>query len=662
MKPIIVLAVACLTAVNGLSQAVGKRPLRPEDIYRYQSPADIQMSTDGDWIAYVLSSVDSVKDRGIDHIYMSRWDGSATVQVTNGEDGDSDPRWSPDGKYLSFLSTRHGEDGNSQLWLMDRRGGEGIKLLEVKGGVENYAWSPDAKSIVFVIKDPDFSDTAKTKIRKPYVIDRYHFKQDIEGYLGTRRKHLYLFDLATKKLDTLTRGNYNESAPNWNPDSKRLAFVSNRTADFDQNDNDDIFLMGATPGASVSKLTNFAGQDIDPHWSPDGKSIAYLQTSSAETFVMYGQTQLAVIAADGSNQRLLSKIDRPLRSPRWTTDGQYVSVLVEDDRQVYPATFSISDGSMKKLAGGDSSYKEIAPAKKIGDWVTIMTTPQMPPELYALESGKPRRISFMQDSFLAPLELARVEGFQSKSKDGNLVSGLLYTMAPVADTKKSPLILFIHGGPVAQDEYEFDLERQILSAGGFTVAAVNYRGSNGRGIAYTRAIYADWGNKEVLDIQGAANYLVAKGIVDEGRMGIAGWSYGGILTDYTIASDPRFKAASSGAGSALQLSMYGVDEYVTQYNMELGTPWQHPDKWIKLSYPFFKADKIKTPTLFMASQSDFNVPSVGAEQMYQAFRTIGIPTQLIIYPNQFHGITVPSYQVDRLNRWLGWFGKYLNGK
>ena len=129
-----------------------------------------------------------------------------------------------------------------------------------------------------------------------------------------------------------------------------------------------------------------------------------------------------------------------------------------------------------------------------------------------------------------------------------------------------------------------------------------------------------------------------------------------------IASDTRFKAASSGAGSALQLSMYGVDEYVTQYNMELGTPWQHPDKWIKLSYPFFKADKIKTPTLFMASQSDFNVPSVGAEQMYQALRTIGIPTQLIIYPNQFHGITVPSYQVDRLNRWLGWFGKYLNGK
>jgi dipeptidyl aminopeptidase/acylaminoacyl peptidase len=219
--------------------------------------------------------------------------------------------------------------------------------------------------------------------------------------------------------------------------------------------------------------------------------------------------------------------------------------------------------------------------------------------------------------------------------------------------------MYIHGGPVSQDDYEFDMQRNILAAGGYAVAAVNYRGSSGRGKDYIRAIYGDWGNKEVKDILGAVDYLIAKGIADSSRMGIAGWSYGGILTDYTIATTTRFKAASSGAGSALQLSMYGVDEYVTQYETELGPPWKNPDLWIKLSYPFFHVDKIKTPTLFMASQKDFNVPSVGAEQMYQALRSIGIPTELVIYPGQYHEITIPSYMKDRFTRYLDWFGKYL---
>jgi dipeptidyl aminopeptidase/acylaminoacyl peptidase len=191
------------------------------------------------------------------------------------------------------------------------------------------------------------------------------------------------------------------------------------------------------------------------------------------------------------------------------------------------------------------------------------------------------------------------------------------------------------------------------------VAGVNYRGSSGRGIEYTKAIYGDWGHKEVLDIVGAANYLIQQGLADEAHMGIAGWSYGGISTNYTIATDQRFKAAVSGAGSSLQLSMYGVDQYITQYENELGAPWKNQEKWIALSYPFFHADRIKTPTLFMASQNDFNVPVAGAEQMYQALKSLGVPTELVIYPAQNHGIAVPSYIKDRYERHLRWFDKYL---
>jgi len=188
---------------------------------------------------------------------------------------------------------------------------------------------------------------------------------------------------------------------------------------------------------------------------------------------------------------------------------------------------------------------------------------------------------------------------------------------------------------------------------------VNYRGSNGRGSAYQKAIFADWGGKEVLDLLGAMDDVQTLDFVDASRLGLGGWSYGCILTDYTMASDGRFKAATCGAGAATPLSLYGVDEYITQYDNELGPPWKTQDLWIKLSYPFFHADRIHTPTLFLGGEKDFNVPLVGGEQMYQALRSLGVDTELVIYPNQFHGITVPSYKVDRYQRYLDWYAKYL---
>jgi dipeptidyl aminopeptidase/acylaminoacyl peptidase len=233
-------------------------------------------------------------------------------------------------------------------------------------------------------------------------------------------------------------------------------------------------------------------------------------------------------------------------------------------------------------------------------------------------------------------------------------------------SKKYPLVLWIHGGPNGQDDhglpfstYPLQVERQIFAAQGYVVMAINYRGSNGRGAEFTRSIFADWGDKEVADLQAGVDWAIAKGIADPDKLGIGGWSYGGILTDYMIASDQRFKVAISGAGSANQLSMYGSDQYILQYNNELGPPWKNPDTWIKVSYPFFHADRIHTPTLFMGGQADFNVPIIGGEQMYQSLRTLGVPTELVIYPEQFHLFTRPSYIHDRLERYVAWFGKYL---
>ena len=225
--------------------------------------------------------------------------------------------------------------------------------------------------------------------------------------------------------------------------------------------------------------------------------------------------------------------------------------------------------------------------------------------------------------------------------------------------RKYPTLVRIHGGPTAQDTHAFNFERQLFAANGYVVIAVNYRGSSGRGAAFSESIFADWGNKEVQDVLAGVDYLVKTGLADPDRLGIGGWSYGGLLTNYVIASDTRFKAAISGAGSANKLALYGHDQYVYLWDSEFGPPRENLDLWIRFSYPFFKADRIKTPTLFLGGEKDFNVPIIGGEQMYQALQNLGVPTELVIYPNQFHGLTRLSFIRDRYERYLAWYDKYL---
>jgi dipeptidyl aminopeptidase/acylaminoacyl peptidase len=416
----------------------------------------------------------------------------------------------------------------------------------------------------------------------------------------------------------------------------------------------------------MRRLTDWKGSDNAPRWSPDGKWIAYTRSVSAEDYHMYDEPVLCVVSKDGGAPKLLSQsLDRPVLNPRWSKDGGSILALVTDDREQYIAAFTVGDGKYIRRASGPCVYSALESTAG-GDWLTTQANPATPAEIYDVTTS-PRRLTHHMDAFLAPLELAKAVPFQSKSADGVLVSGIYYRPAAAqagapagasADAKL-PTILFIHGGPVGQDAFDFDLSRQMLAGGGYMVVAVNYRGSSGRGLDYSKTIFGDWGNKEVMDLHGAVDYLVSQGLADSAHLGVAGWSYGAILTDYLIASDTRFKAASSGAGTGFTLSLYGVDQYINQYNNEIGTPWTSIDKYLKISYPLLKADRIKTPTLYMSGEKDFNVPTAGSEQMYQALRTLGIPTELIIYPGQFHGISIPSYQRDRFDRWLAWFGKYL---
>ena len=652
--PLLVLTAAVTVA----AQVPGKRVIRVGDMYHLKNVGDPQLSPDGDWVAYTVSSTDSVKDKTDTDIWMTSWDGSRTIQVTSSPDGESAPRFSPDGRYLSFISARQGGKG-PQLWLLDRRGGEARRVTEFKTGIRAYEWSPDGKRLVLVMNDAP-ADNDSTKKPKPIVLDRYHFKSDAGGYLDTTHTHLYLFDLATGKAELLTPGRYDESNPSWSPDGKWIAFESERVpGDPDRANNSDVFVIEARAGATPRRLTTFDGPDGCPcAFSPDGSTIAYPRGSEPK-FSAYNEERLAIVPIAGGASRVLTDaLDRPVASPRYTADGKSIVFLFTDDRARYVGEIPASGGAVRKLIDGRLVIGGLS-MTNAGRMAVLSSTATQPSEGFALESGALRRLSHQNDAWLSDVQLATTEDVSFKAKDGNEAHGLLVKPVGYVAGTRYPLLLRIHGGPNGQDQHSFSLERELFAANGYAVLNVNYRGSNGRGEKYQQAIFADWGDKEVIDLLAGVDYAVSTGIADPDRLGIGGWSYGGILTDYTIATTNRFKAAIAGAGSALQLSMYGADQYIYQYDNELGPPWKSQDLWIKLSYPFFHADRITTPALYMGGDKDFNVPVIGGEQMYQALRSLGVPTELIVYPNQHHGLSLPSFNYDRLMRYLAWYDKYL---
>ena len=683
IRAVLAAAVALAAAVVTAAAQPARRPLQLADLDTFRDVRDLAIAPDGGWVAYTVAAADVARDKDDADVWMSNWAGTEHLRLTASPDRESQPRFSPDGRWIAFLSSRSaGEDDKAsggQVWLLSRQGGEARRLTDRKGGVSDFQWAPDSARLVLVGDDPDPDEAAgkdEKKPKKPIVIDRYGFKRDNEGYLVRRRSHLYLLTIAGGALETLTTGDADDSLPAWSPDGSRIAFVSGRGSDADRTNDTNVFVVEAKAGAEPKALTTWNGPDNDarPAWSPDGASIAYLQGSEPRFFAYSRNTLAVVAAAGGSPPRLLTAaatID--VEAPVWAPDGAAIYVVAVDDRARELCRVAAGGGPLVRLTTGRRVVRNPVVARD-GRIAVIASTGTAAPEIHAVlaAAGAPagraaeaprelKPLTAQNDAWLARLQLGAVEDFDFTSPDGTKVGAILVKPPAWQAGTRVPLVLYIHGGPNGQDQHELDLESQLFAANGYAVLNVNYRGSAGRDETFQRAIYADWGHFEVVDLLAGVDAAVARGIADPARLGIGGWSYGGISTNYTIATDPRFKAAVSGAGSSLQHSMYGTDQYIFQYNAEMGAPWKNPDVWMKVSYPFFKADRIKTPTLFMCSEADFNVPCAGAEQMYQALKTEGVDTQLVIYPGQHHGLTVPSYRRDRLQRYLDWFAKYLGG-
>jgi dipeptidyl aminopeptidase/acylaminoacyl peptidase len=657
-----------------------RRPLEPSDIFELKTVGDPRISPDGAWVAYTVSSLDRKDDNSDTDIYMTATAGGPPVRLTSSKKPETSPRWSPDGRYLAFLSGRDGK--KTQVYLLDRRGGDAQQLTDYKTGASAIAWSPDSSKLALLVSDPDPNDPdggepdAKDKKPKPHVITRLQFMRDGDGYLNDVKRHIHVFDIAAKRDLQITSDKYDDGAPAWAPDGSLIAFSANRTDNPDANDNTDIYVVEPRAGATPRAITSSPGSDSAPVFSPDGTSIAYL-TGGDPKDIWYATNNVAIVPVAGGAPRILTTgLDRNISRAQFTPGGEHVLFMLEEGGNVHLARVPAAGGAIARVLGGEREVSAFDIAKS-GDIAVLQSQPQQPSEVSFIrratlsappgrtrlsadaESVAPQPLTHVNDEFLAKIALGPVQRFKAKSADGTMIDAYL-TRPPTAPAGASRLetILRIHGGPVSQYSTGFNLEWQMLAAKGFAVVAANPRGSSGYGRDFSRALWAAWGEKDYDDVMAAVDTAIAMGVADPDRLGVGGWSYGGILTDHVISKTTRFKAAISGASEFNYLANYGNDHYQRQWEAELGLPWQNPQLWMKLS-PFFRMDKIVTPTLVLGGDADMNVPIIGGQQLYQGLKRLGRDTELIVYPGETHSIRRPSFQQDRFERYIAWYSKYL---
>ncbi|MCH7670938.1 MAG: S9 family peptidase [Proteobacteria bacterium] len=637
-----------------------KRLLTAEDFFALKQVGSPRISPEGDWIAYTIRETDLEEDSSETRIWMVSTDGEKLLAMTGVGSSASAPQWSPDGQSLSFLSSRN--DGETQVWALNREGGEAVQITDVEQGVDGYQWSPDSKRLVLLITDPDpsESDDADDDKPKPWVIDRLQFKRDNVGYLNSLRTHLYVQDIASGSVTQITSGDFDDAQPAWSPDSKLIAFVSNRTENPDANSNSDIWVVSADSpdqGQTLLQITTNPGADTAPAWSPDGQSLTYVTVTEPD-LIWYATNHLAMASASGGPARVLTiGLDRNVSSPKFSADGNSIYFGLEDSGERHLANIEISGENLTRPIAGQRSVRSFS-INADGLIATLIGEPDHPSEVFFLEDDALRQLTHSNKSLLDAVQLAEVENVQFESQDGTEIEGFIFKPADFNPAFKYPTLLRIHGGPVSQYDFSFNFDAQLFAANGYVVVMVNPRGSSGYGQDFSMGIYQNWGGKDFEDVMAGVDYAIAQGYADPERLGVGGWSYGGILTNYVITKTDRFKGAISGASEVLYRSNYGHDHYQLQWEKELGLPWENAEAWERIS-PFNDVANITTPTLIMGGEEDWNVPILNSEQLYQALKRLGQTTQLVVYPGEHHGIRKPSFQLDRYQRYLDWYGKYV---
>ena len=669
-----VAAVAVFVSVSVFAQdKPQRRALTIDDLLALKSVERPAISPDGAWIAYTVESVDTEADESTTQVFMVSRDGGDVVQLTADDYSASSPRWSPDGRYLGFLAAKGAEDDEpkTQVWTLDRRGGDAQAYTAVDQGVRDFRWAPDGKGMLLTIRDKTASELAAEAAKEageearplPYVIDRLQFKQDGVPYLDRSRTHIYVTRGRGEAPLQLTFGDYDDSEPAWRPDGREIAFVSNRDEEPDATQNTDIWIVsaaGEAPTREPRRLTTNPGGDRSPAWSNDGKRIAYVTVTEPD-LIWYATNHLAVVPAAGGEARVLTAaLDRNVMKPAFTPDDRGIVFLLEDSAEQHLARYDLATGTIDRPIEGKLGVRDYS-HNGAGDVAVTISLPQQPSEVFLLAGNAMNQLTETNAGTLNELRLGEVRNVTFPSADGTEVEGFIFTPPDYRKGRRYPTILRIHGGPVSQYDFGFNAEAQLFAANGYVVVISNPRGSSGYGQDFSAALFARWGVPDFEDVMAAVDYAIEEGYSDPDRLGVGGWSYGGILTNYVITKSDRFEGAITGASEVNYIANYGHDHYQYYWENELGLPWESKETWEQIS-PWEDVDKVVTPTLVMGGKEDWNVPVQNSEQLYQALKRRGVDTQLVVYPDEDHGIDRPSFRRDRWERYLDWYGRTVRGQ
>lgn len=643
--------------------------LTSSDLSKLRNVGAVALSPDGRYIAYTITMYDR-PGRPYGQLWVLNLSTEKSLRL-GGENPAGSPSWSADSKWIAF----HGQDGDKHGLLIAHPDGSGSTFLaETKGtnsplpgtGKE-VAWSPDGKQVAFISSTP--GEGAAEAAGDPMVITRYLYKPDYsEGmtrFNDNQRLHIFLVDIASKRIRQLTQGNYDEHSIDWSPDGKQLVFASNREPNQDEFFNYDLFTLQLSDN-SIHRLTATEYCEYDPLWSPDGKFIVYRGTRRGLTDreTTMEDTHVWVMNADGSNrQEIGNVIDNRQGAPQWASDGKSIFFTVQERGSNHLVRLPVSGGQPEYIVKDPGFFGSWSIAKN-GALAYSFSTPADASQLfYRSGSAAPRKLTDLNHEVLANKSIAEIESFTFISNDNKFeVEAFLTKPIGLTATSRHPMIVSIHGGPHGENGPAFNVKNQVYAGHGYAVLNVNYRGSTGYGQKFADAVFGDQNGNEAQDILYAVSAAVRRYLwIDRDRLGIEGGSYGGQLTAWLITQTNEFKAAIPIA-AITNLVSYNYMTYYNQYEeMEFGQ-FLHQGNLMDVAWERSALKHVSgahTPTLIIHGENDNDVPIAEAEQFFIALKDIGVETVFLRYPREGHGLSETRHQIDSIDRSIAWYDKHF---